>query len=154
MQILGVPCFWLACCLANHYPRCTGALSYRFNPPLHSSFRWIGANEYRRVIALAAVAHIVIPMLDAVTDAMFYLWETCPYCVVESSPWVYFGDDDFTIGPCADHDLTTICDPERVHHLRGIPMVIESGNLRRVRLEYHRNPAQRRAVAQNTEARK
>ena len=68
-------------------------------------------NEYRRVIALAEVAHIVIPMLDAVTDAICDLWETCPDCVVESSPWVYFGDDDWTIGPCADHDLTIICDP-------------------------------------------
>ena len=43
--LLSAPCFWLACCLANHYRRCTGALSYRFNPPPHSSFRWIG--DYR-----------------------------------------------------------------------------------------------------------
>ena len=28
--------------LENHYPRCTGALSYPFNTPPHSSFRWIG----------------------------------------------------------------------------------------------------------------
>ena len=40
--LLGAPCFWLACCLANHYPRCTGALSYPFSTPRHSSFRWIG----------------------------------------------------------------------------------------------------------------
>ena len=64
--------------------------------------------EYRRVIALASVAHIVIPMMDAVTDAMFAVWETCPYCVVESSPWVFFGDDDVTIAPCADDDFTML----------------------------------------------
>ena len=27
----------------NHYPRCTGALSYSFSTPQHSSLRWIGA---------------------------------------------------------------------------------------------------------------
>ena len=64
--------------------------------------------EYRRVIALAGVAHIVIPMMDAVTDEMFDVWETCPYCVVESSPWVYFGDDGVTIAPCADDDFTIV----------------------------------------------
>ena len=29
----------------NHYPRSKGALSYTFNPPRHSSLRWIGAYE-------------------------------------------------------------------------------------------------------------
>ena len=41
--LLGAPSFWLACCLANHYPRSTGALSYPFSTPQHSSLRWIGA---------------------------------------------------------------------------------------------------------------
>ena len=31
--------------LENHYPRCTGALSYPFNPPRYSSFRWIRAKD-------------------------------------------------------------------------------------------------------------
>ena len=44
-MLLSAPGFWLACCLANHYPRSTGALSYPFSTPRHSSFRWIGANE-------------------------------------------------------------------------------------------------------------
>ena len=34
--------FWLVLSFQNHYPRCTGALSYPFSTPLHSSFRWIG----------------------------------------------------------------------------------------------------------------
>ena len=34
--------------LENHYPRCTGALSYPFNPPRYSSFRWIRA--YRPLV--------------------------------------------------------------------------------------------------------
>ncbi len=42
-HLLGAPCFWLVFCLENHYPRRTGALSYPFNPPRHSSFRWIRA---------------------------------------------------------------------------------------------------------------
>ena len=34
------------CRRVHAYPRCTGALSYPFSTPLHSSLRWIGANEY------------------------------------------------------------------------------------------------------------
>ena len=43
MDLLGAPCFWLDSSLEIHYPRCTGALSYPFSTPRHSSFRWIGA---------------------------------------------------------------------------------------------------------------
>ena len=32
-------------CYKSHYPRWTGALSYAFSTPRHSSFRWIGAKE-------------------------------------------------------------------------------------------------------------
>ena len=42
---MGAPCFWLVFYLENHYPRCTGALSYPFNPPRYSSFRWIRAKS-------------------------------------------------------------------------------------------------------------
>ena len=38
--------FWVLrrrSCFKSHYPRCTGALSYPFSTPRHSSFRWIGA---------------------------------------------------------------------------------------------------------------
>ena len=43
-HLLGAPCFWLDFSLENHYPRSKGALSYTFNPPRHSSLRWIGVN--------------------------------------------------------------------------------------------------------------
>ena len=45
--VASIGCSWsgVVFCLENHYPRCTGALSYLFNPPRHSSFRWIGAKE-------------------------------------------------------------------------------------------------------------
>ena len=40
--LLGAPGFGSVLCFRNHYPRSTGALSYPFSTPPHSSFRWIG----------------------------------------------------------------------------------------------------------------
>ena len=41
-NLLGAPRFWLVLSFQNHYPRCTGALSYPFSTPLLLSLRWIG----------------------------------------------------------------------------------------------------------------
>ena len=37
-HLLGAPCFGSVLCFQNHYPRTTGALSYPFSTPQHSSF--------------------------------------------------------------------------------------------------------------------
>ena len=44
---MGAPSLGTVSCFKSHYPRCTGALSYPFSTPRHSSFRWIGA-KYER----------------------------------------------------------------------------------------------------------
>ena len=56
---MGAPCFWLVFYLKNHYPRCTGALSYPFNPPRYSSFRWIRAKSCARYSLLKFSAKVV-----------------------------------------------------------------------------------------------
>ena len=39
--LLSAPCFWLVLCFQNHYPRCTGALSYPFStPPMPPGLRY------------------------------------------------------------------------------------------------------------------
>ena len=40
---LDAPALGSVLCCGNHYPRNTGALSYPFSTPQHSSCRWIGA---------------------------------------------------------------------------------------------------------------
>ena len=42
-HLLGSTGLGLVLCFQNHYSRCTGALSYPFSTPRHSSFRWIRA---------------------------------------------------------------------------------------------------------------
>ena len=41
----GCSCLGTVSCFKSHYPRWTGALSYPFSTPRHSSFRWIGASR-------------------------------------------------------------------------------------------------------------
>ena len=43
-------CFGLVLCFENHYPRCTGALSYPLSTPRHLSFRWIRAQTQHFVL--------------------------------------------------------------------------------------------------------
>ena len=44
-HLLGAPGLGWGLCFQNHYPRSTGALSYPFSTPRHSSFRWIGGKS-------------------------------------------------------------------------------------------------------------
>ena len=75
-MVASIGCSWFGIGLLfqNHYPRSTGALSYPFSTPRHSSFRWIGAKNAEIRPTITAGTHkrpesLISTKLDGVSHA-------------------------------------------------------------------------------------
>ena len=75
-HLLGAPGLGSVLSFQNHYPRSTGALSYPFSTPRHSSFRWIGVE--------AASGFLVLP--QAVDDDSIHFGKLLGGEVCRSKP--------------------------------------------------------------------